>query len=66
MMRIRDVSPGSWFFLHPGSRMQQQKREGKKDCYLPYLFCSHKFYKIINYFIFEQVQKKMGSHRQKN
>jgi hypothetical protein len=44
-------------FIHPGSRiqLQQQKRRGKN--LLSYLFCSHKYPKIENNFIFEQVKK---------
>ncbi len=44
-------------FTHPGSRIQkeQQKRGVKK--LLSYLFCSHKFHKIENYFIFDMLKK---------
>ncbi len=38
----------------PGSRIQQQQqKKGWGFVILP--FCSHKFHKIENYFIFEQV-----------
>jgi hypothetical protein len=33
------------------------KEKGKK--LVPYLFCSHKYHKIENYFIFELVMKKV-------
>jgi hypothetical protein len=45
----------------PGSRIPdpaaKRKEEGKKFVFLPF-FCSHKFHKIPNYLIFEQIQKK--------
>jgi hypothetical protein len=34
---IREVYPGSRFFSHPGSRIQQQKRVGGKKILLPFL-----------------------------
>jgi hypothetical protein len=42
------------------SRIQhpQNKRRGEKFVVL-HFFCSHKYYKIENYFIFEQVKKKI-------
>jgi hypothetical protein len=53
------VYPGTRIFVHPGSRIQQQqkKKRGKISSDLPF-FCSHKYHKIVNYFIFEQVKKK--------
>jgi hypothetical protein len=59
VLRIRDV--------YPGSRIQkeQQKRGVKKDL-LSYLFCSHKFHKIENYFIFEMLKKKNLGQFSKN
>jgi hypothetical protein len=46
-------------FAHPGSRIQkqQQKRGAKKLVFIP--FFSHKFHKIVNYFIFEMLKKKL-------
>jgi hypothetical protein len=41
--------------IYPGSRIQQLQKRRKKKSFLPCLFCSHTFYKIKNYFIFEQV-----------
>jgi hypothetical protein len=38
---------------------QQQKRKVKKIC-CPTFSCSHKHHEIKNYFIFEQVKKKLG------
>jgi hypothetical protein len=47
------------FFTHPGSRIQKpQQKRGVKKKLLSYLFCSHKFHKIENYFIFEMRKKK--------
>jgi hypothetical protein len=47
-------------FTHHGSRIQkqQEKRGAKKICRHT-LFCSHKFHKIENYFIFEKLKKKI-------
>ncbi len=48
-------------FVHPGSRIpdtgskNSNKREGWPKICCPSLFCSHKYHKIKNYFIFEQV-----------
>ncbi len=52
--------PGSWFLpiLDPGSRFpdpgskNSNKREGWKKISCQTFFCSHKFHKIENYFIF--------------
>ena len=62
--------PGSWFFTHPGSRIpdlgsqisdpgskNSNKREGWKKLVVKPFFCSHKFHKIENYFIFEMLKK---------
>ncbi len=53
--------PGSWFLpiLDPGSRIQkrEQNRDVKINCCHTF-FCSHKFHKIVNYFIFEMPKKK--------
>jgi hypothetical protein len=68
VLRIRDVYPGSriLIFTHPGSRIQkqQQKREVKKISSHTFL-CSHKFHKIVNYFSFEMVKKKMWANFQR-
>jgi hypothetical protein len=60
--------PGSWFLLipDPGSRIQkqQQKREVKKiSCHT--FLCSHKFHKIVNYFSFEVLKKKIWANFQR-
>jgi hypothetical protein len=65
VLRIRDVYPGSriLIFTHPGSRIQkQQQKRGVKKKVLSYLFCSHKFHKIENYFIFEMYKKKIWAN----
>jgi hypothetical protein len=58
-------NPGSRFSStpHSGSRISdptriKKKREKKKICFHTF-FYSHKFHKIVNYFIFEKVQKKI-------
>jgi hypothetical protein len=51
--------PGSWI-SDPGSRIQkQQQKRGVKKNLLSYLFFSHKFHNIVNYYIFEMLNKKM-------
>ncbi len=61
--------PGSWFLPipDPGSWISdtgsknRNKREGrKKICYT--FLCSHKFYKIENYFSFEMLKKKIWAN----
>ncbi len=68
MLRIRDVYPGSriLIFTHPGSRIpkQQQKRGVKKNC-CHTLFCSHKFHKTENYFVFDLLKKKICDNFQR-
>jgi hypothetical protein len=70
VLRIRDVYPGSRILIltHPGSRIPDPgslpktatKERGEKKFYV-ILFCSHKFDKIVHYFIFEVLKKKFGS-----
>ncbi len=49
----------------PGSK-NSNKREGlKKIVVIGYLFCSHKFHKIVNYFIFEMLKKKIWTNFQR-
>jgi hypothetical protein len=55
VLQIRNVCPGSriLIFIHPGSRIPDPttpNEEGEN-------FCSHKYHKIENNFIFEQVKK---------
>jgi hypothetical protein len=70
---IREVYPGSQIliFTHPGSRISDpgfknsNKRESfKKNCWLIF-FCSQKFHKIENYFIFEMLKKKFWASFQR-
>jgi hypothetical protein len=62
VLRIRDVYPGSWILIFHPSRIPDpktsRKERGEKKI-LSYLFCSHKFHKIENYFIIEMVKKKI-------
>jgi hypothetical protein len=54
VLRIRAV--------YPESRIQkQQQKRGVKTNLLSYLFCSHEFHKIENYFIFEMLKKIWAS-----
>ncbi len=69
MWRIRDVYPGSWFLPIPdlGSRIQKQEQKRgvkKKICRHTY-FCSLKFHKIVNYFIFEMLKKTIWANFQR-
>jgi len=75
VLRILDVYPGSWilifFFLpipDPGSRIPDPKtvtkERGEKN-FCQTFFCSHKFHKIVNYFIFEMLKKKILANFQR-
>jgi hypothetical protein len=45
--------------LDPGSRIQKlQRKRGVKKISCETFFCSHKFPKFLNYFIFEMLKKK--------
>ncbi len=65
------ADPGSWFgswISDSVSRIQSNnnnKRGGEKSKFCFTFFCSHKFHKIENWYIFEQVQKKMLSNWQR-
>jgi hypothetical protein len=55
-IQIRINIPDDFFsILNPGS--SNNKKENFLLDFLP-IFCSHKFHKIVNYIIFEQVQRK--------
>jgi hypothetical protein len=43
-----------------GSKNSNNKREGWKFFFFSTLFCSHKYQKIWNYFIFELIRKNFG------
>jgi hypothetical protein len=68
VLRIRDDIPDADFYPSripdPGSRILDlttaPKEEGEK------IFCSHKYHKIVNNFIFEQVKKKFWSQNTRN
>ncbi len=72
MLRIRDVYSGSriLFFTHPGFQIpvpgskKQLKRGMKKNC-CHTIFCSHKFHKIANYFMFEMLKKIIRANFQR-
>jgi hypothetical protein len=42
----------------PGSKTSTKGRGEKKLVVIPF-FCSHKFYKIVNFFIIEMLKKKI-------
>ncbi len=58
--------PGSWFLPipDPGSKKQQQKR-GVKKIWCHSFLCSHKFHKIVHYFSFEVLKKKIWANFQR-
>jgi hypothetical protein len=71
--RIRDVHPGSriLIFTHPGSRIPDPKtaikERGEKICCHTILCTgSHEFHKIVNYFSFEVLKKKIWANFQRN
>jgi hypothetical protein len=72
VLRIGDVYPGSGvlIFTHPGSRIPDlgsripdpktvTKERGEKKFVVKTFFYCHKFHKIVNYFIFGSLKKKM-------
>jgi hypothetical protein len=66
--RIRDVYPGSriLIFTHPGSRIQNSsKRERWKKIICHTFLCSHKVHKIVNYFSYEVLKKKILANFQR-
>jgi hypothetical protein len=53
-------------FSHPGSQSQiQQEKRGVKKISCHTFFCSHKFHKIENYFIFGMLKKKIWASFQR-
>jgi hypothetical protein len=68
--RIRDVYLGSriLIFTHPGSQLPDPKtatkERGEKNCCHTF-FYSHKFNKIVNYFMFEMRNKKIWANFQR-
>jgi hypothetical protein len=50
---IRNVCPGSGFYPSRIPVATTAIKEGEKICF-PTFFCSHKYQKMANYFIFEQ------------
>jgi hypothetical protein len=65
VLRIWVVYPGSWILIYP-SRIPDpgSKNSNNKDL-LSYLFCSYKFHKIENYFIFEMLKKRIWASFQR-
>ncbi len=51
-------------FTHPGSK-NSNKREGRKKIVCHTLFCSHKFHKTENFFVFELLKKKIWANFQR-
>jgi hypothetical protein len=66
VLRIRYVYPDpvSWVLSIPDNG-SKNKREGWKFVFLSYLFCSHKYHKMENYFIFELVKNIIWANLQK-
>ncbi len=57
-------------FSHPRSRISEPRsnnnsKKGGRKFVLSNLFCSHKFHKIENYFIFEQVKERIWANWQR-
>ncbi len=57
MLRIRDVYPGSWILTIPDPGSGKSTKGGENFFRCPTIFCSYKYHKIANNFIFEQVTK---------
>ncbi len=64
VLRIRDVYPRSRILIFYSSRPdfgsnKNNNRGGRKINFVFLFFCRRKFQNIVNYFIFEQIQKKI-------
>jgi hypothetical protein len=73
VLRIRDIYPGSRILIftnpRPGSRIPDPKtatKKGEKKFCCHTFFCSHKFHKTENYFIFKMLKKKKLGKFSKN
>jgi hypothetical protein len=49
----------------PKPATQEKGEKKSKICCPTFFFCSHKYHKIKNYFIFEQVKKKLWANLQR-
>ena len=71
VLRIRDVYPGSriLIFTHPGSRISDPKtatkERGEKKLDVKPFYVATKFNKIVNYFSFEVLKKKIWANFQR-
>jgi hypothetical protein len=71
VLRIRDVYPGSriLIFTHPGSRIPvpktATKERGEKKLDVKPFYVATKFNKIVNYFSFEVLKKKIWANFQR-
>jgi hypothetical protein len=73
VLRIRDVYPGSWFLPipNPGSRISEpgsknsNKRERWKKLDVKPVYVATKFNKIVNYFSFDVLKKKIWANFQR-
>ncbi len=68
MLRIRDVYPLSriLIFTHPGSRIQkQEQKRGVKKNFCHNFLGSHRFHKIVDYFMFEMLKKQIWANFQR-
>jgi hypothetical protein len=73
VLRIRDVYPGSWFspIPNPGSRISEpgsknsNKRERWKKLDVKPVYVATKFNKIVNYFSFDVLKKKIWANFQR-
>jgi hypothetical protein len=46
----------------PDPKQQQKRKRVREKKFCATFFCSHKYHKIKNYFIFEQVKKKLWAN----
>jgi hypothetical protein len=71
VLRIRDIYPGSriLIFTHPGSRIPDPKtatkERGEKKLDVKPFYVASNFNKIVNYFSFEVLKKKMWANFQR-
>jgi hypothetical protein len=54
--------PNYFSIPDPGSGSNNSTKRGGGECFCPAIFCSHKYHKNVNKFIFEQVKNFFGQN----
>jgi hypothetical protein len=63
VLRIRHVYPGACILSFSFLDATKTIEEGGEKTFFVVFYCGHKFHKIVNYLIFEQVQKTICAYR---